>query len=514
MESNYAFTTNFATLDWVIVIIYLIATVGIGLIAKNYIKDMTDFVVAGRSIKSYLAIATMLGSEIGLVTVMYTAQKGFNGGFSAFHIGIAAGAACFLIGISGFIVVPLRKTGVMTIPEYYEMRFGRGVRIVGGAIMVTAGIMNMGMFLKASAIFLTELTGMADPVSLNWVMTILTAIVLVYTIIGGMVSVVITDYVQFVLLAFAMLGVSLLGIYQIGWEPLVETVKTVHGAPGFDPLNQDGFGITYVVWMFFTFGLVSCGVWPTAVARVLAAENERVVRHLFVWSSIGFMTRFIIPQFLGICALAWLAKLGPTTGYFTAEGLLTSNSDETLKAMPRYLAWAIPSGGIGLFAAGMLAAMMSTHCSYLLCWATSIVEDVVNPMMNGKLTMQWRMFLTRSMIFLVGVFLLAWSIWYPMEQDLLDYLAVSAGIYATGAVALLVLGLYWAGASRVGAYWALFSGLFAIVGLTPVRKFLHITNAELGLEINEAQIGLGTTALAVAAMVVGSLLFPDRTEKS
>jgi SSS family solute:Na+ symporter len=511
MMEAYTYTTNFTPWDWGIVVVYLLASVAIGLIANRYVKDMTDYVVAGRSIRSYLAIATMLGSEIGLVTVMYTAQKGFNAGFSAFHIGVVAGVTCLLVGLSGFIVVPLRRTGVMTIPAYYEQRFGRGTRILGGAIMALAGIMNMGVYLKASGLFLTELTGLADPMMVHWVMAVLTAVCLAYTIIGGMVSVVITDYVQYVLLALALLGVSLFAVTQIGWEPLVETVKTVHGAAGFDPFDQGGFGVAYILWMVFTFGLVSCAVWPTAVARVLAAENEHVVRHLYVWSSIGFMTRFIIPQFLGICALAWLWKLGPETGYFLADGALIQNSDETLKAMPRFLAWALPTGAIGLFAAGMLAAMMSTHCSYLLCWATTIVEDVVNPWMGAQLPVAKRLRLTRWMVFVVGVFLLAWSIWYPMDQDMLDYLAVSAAIFFTGAFALLVLGLYWRGASTVGAYGALLAGLLAIFGLTPVRKLLRLTNEDLQVEITEAHIGLGTTALAFLAMILGSLLFPNKT---
>lgn len=507
---SYTFTTNFTIWDWLIVAVYLVATVAIGLMAKKYVKDMTDFVVAGRSIKPYLAIATMLGSEIGLVTVMYTAQKGFNGGFAAFHIGVVAGAVCLLIGLTGFIVVPLRKTGVMTIPDYYEQRFGSGVRMVGGTIMVLAGIMNMGVFMKASAVFLTELTGISDPALINWVMTILTAAILLYTIVGGMVSVVITDYVQFVLLALAMLGVSVYSMNQIGWDSLVNTVKTVHGVAGFDPFNQEGFGPLYVIWMVFTFGLVSCALWPTAVARVLAAENEEVVGHLYIWSSIGFMTRFIIPQFLGICALAWLYKLGPQTGYFAADGSLIADPDASLKAMPRYLAWALPVGGIGLFAAGMLAAMMSTHCSYLLCWATTIVEDVINPAVGRKLSMNRRLLLTRIMVFVVGVFLLAWSILYPMDQDLLDYLAVSAAVFAAGAFPLLTLGLYWKGASRTGAYIALATGWIALLGLTPVRNAVGFTDEKLGIQLSEAHIGLSTIGIAFAACVIGSLLFPDR----
>ena len=108
--------TNFGTLDWLIVAVYMAATVGVGLYMNRYIRDMGDYIVAGRSLKSRLAVATMIGSELGLVTVMYSAQKGFTGGFAAFHIAVIAGVVTFIVGMTGFIVVPLRRLGVMTIP--------------------------------------------------------------------------------------------------------------------------------------------------------------------------------------------------------------------------------------------------------------------------------------------------------------------------------------------------------------------------------------------------------------
>src|ERR687890_643972 len=89
--------TNFSTIDWVIVAVYLLATIAAGLAVKKYVSNMGDFVVAGRSLNSYLGIATMLGSEIGLVTVMYAAQKGFAGGLAAFYIGLVGGILCLLV---------------------------------------------------------------------------------------------------------------------------------------------------------------------------------------------------------------------------------------------------------------------------------------------------------------------------------------------------------------------------------------------------------------------------------
>ena len=155
--------TNFTGWDWAIVAAYLVGTVVIGLYANRYIENMSDYIVAGRSLKSSLGIATMLGSEIGLVTVMYAAQKGFTAGFAAFHIGLVAGLVPLIVGLTGFLVVPLRRLNVMTIPEFYELRFGKGVRILGGTILALVGIVNMGVFLRAGALFVAGLTGMSDP---------------------------------------------------------------------------------------------------------------------------------------------------------------------------------------------------------------------------------------------------------------------------------------------------------------------------------------------------------------
>ncbi len=139
--------TNFGVFDGCIAVVYLLCIVGLGVIIRKYVTTISDFMVAGRSVKTCLAIATMIGTELGLVTVMYSAQKGFTGGFAAFHIALASALATLIIGLTGFIVVPLRRLGVMTIPEFYEKRFDRRVRILGGLILAFSGILNMGLFL-------------------------------------------------------------------------------------------------------------------------------------------------------------------------------------------------------------------------------------------------------------------------------------------------------------------------------------------------------------------------------
>jgi len=496
--------TNFTPLDWVIVGAYLMGTVAIGLWVNRYIKGMGDFLVAGRSLRTRLGIATMIGSELGLVTAMFAAQKGFTNGFAAFHIGLMAGIATLVVGITGFIVVPLRRMGVMTIPEFYEKRFGsRKLRIFGGIVLASAGILNMGLFLRAGGEFVAGITGI-EWEAVKWVMTAMILLVLVYTALGGMVSVVITDYVQFVVLSLGLILACVLAVVKVGWSNLIDGVYAIHGEAGFNPFASDGVGGSYVGWMFF-MGVISCAVWQTAVMRACAAESVSVVRRMYLWSSLGFMIRFMIPQFIGICALVYFFQSGDDT-FFDVSGQMSEDSKVTMRAMPVFLGQLLPMGVIGLVAAGMTAAFMSTHDTYLLCWSSVITEDVVNPSRGGRMSQGARLRLTRVLLFVIAGFLVTWGLWYELGQDLWDYMAVSGAIYFTGAFAILLLGLYWKGATAAGAFIALCIGLLAVIGLKPVQELLKIDTLILERGIGSEHIGLSVAALALIAMVVVSLL--------
>ncbi len=538
--------TNFTVIDWVIVILYPLISVGIGLYVRKFIVNMSDFVVAGRGLGVCLGIATMTGTELGLITVMYSSQKGFTGGFAAFHIALAAGIVTFLVGATGFFVYRLREMGVMTIPEFYERRFDRKTRILGGIMMAAGGILNMGLFLKVSSMFIVGITGLSaasvtGEASVDWVLTsvmiALTALVLIYTCLGGMVSVVIADYVQFVVLSFGLLAASALAMYHLGWDNIVNTVQQNMDKAGFDPtVAEGGFGWEYIVWMGFT-GLVSCAIWPTAVARALAMDSPQAVKRQYMFTSVSFMIRFLIPYFWGICAFVFvmqheeLKQLFFPAGYPVPKPLPEGAAPlDNLLAMPLMLGRVLPMGLIGLITAGMLAAFMSTHDSYLLCWSSVLTQDVIAPLREARgrpISAKARVALTRVLIVVIGVAVLIWGIVYVGEDDIWDYMAVTGAIYSTGAFALLLGGLYWRRASSTGAFLGLLTGCSAVLGLSPVQQGLGIAltwllkvtapiwggvpeQSSVVIEIPGARVGLITVGVTVFVMIVGSLLFPDR----
>jgi len=409
---------------------------------------------------------------------------------------------------------------VMTIPEFYERRFGRNVRILGGTILAFSGILNMGMFLKAGAMFVFGVTGMSSDTHLKIIMTALLAMVLLYTTLGGMVSVAVLDYIQFVVLSISLVVASVLSINHLGWTNIVDTVQKAKGAAGFDPFHEAGFGWSYVLWMFF-LGLVSCAIWQTAVIRACSAKSTKIVKQIYVLSSIGFLIRFLIPYFFGIAAFVFVFNTGALHDkFFPASG--SADPELSLLAMPIFLSRVLPTGLIGITCAGMLAAFMSTHDSYLLCWSSVLTQDVVAPWFKNGLSSRTRLLLTRIFIVSIGLFILVWGLWYPLGQDLWDYMAISGAIYFIGGFSLLAFGLYWKRASCVGAYLALFSAFFAVLGLTPVQNMFSATLAPIKRwldvpadePISSAVVGLTVLTTAVVLMVVGSLLFPDKKPNS
>lgn len=513
--------TNFSGIDWGIVVVYLVVSVAIGIIANKYIGNMTDYVVAGRGVRTALSVATLTGTELGLVTVMYNAQVGFEGGFASFHIGLFAGVVTFFVGFTGFIVADLRRHKVLTIPEFYGKRYGQGVQIYGALLLSLGGIFCMGLYLNTGAKFIVGITGLPmDGTMLKLVMVALLSLVLFYTVLGGMVSVILTDYVQFVVLSTGLLVTTGIALYAMSWGDIVNVVVSEQGEAGYNPLMPEGpFGPSYMMWMVF-LGLVVSAVWPTSVARALACDSERTVRRQYMFGALSFTIRTIIPFFWGIAAFATIMVVPELKEAFR-PGEQSPDALDSLFAMPVFLGRILPIGLIGLVTAAMIAAFMSTHDSYLLCWSSVLTNDVVVPLVGRDLSQRAQIYIARGFIVAIGVIILLISFFFPLKQRLWDFMAMTGALYFCGAFALLVAGLYWKRASTAGAYAALTAGFFAFMGFEDFRgmvlyKVLPIsddTAAWLMDMATSGNVGLTTVGLACAGMVGGSLLFPDKVNR-
>ncbi|GBE44668.1 sodium/proline symporter [bacterium BMS3Bbin10] len=461
--------------------------------AKSGLKE---FFVSGRDLGLGTAIATLGATEIGLITIAYNAQKGFNEGFSAFHIGLAALIGCAFVGAIGFVVKPMRRTGVLTLPEYYEQRFGRDIRIFGAIVMALGGILNMGLFLKVASIFLSAmLLAKGVDINVNLLMVVLIAGAVLYTCYGGMRSVIITDVFQFILLSAGLLFAVVFLSSLVPFDQAISIVRENKGAGGFDPIVNENFGLSYVLWMILVAGVVSASIWPTALTRALCIEKEETVQRAYLIASVIFLARMVVPAFLGVLAFAYFA--GPSLG--PGELLASYGGDSDLVATPLMLGHAMPGWLLAFLAVAMFASFMSTQDSYLFCWASILSRDVLGPIFGTVENERAQKWGTRAFIVLIALYELYWGLIYDGGEDIWDYLAVSGSIYFCSGIVLLAGGLYWKGATRRGALWALILGFSAIVALAPVKTALGLDG------VSSPVIGFAAIGLSLFGFVAGSL---------
>ena len=461
--------------------------------------DLTEFFVSSRDLGLWRAIATLGATEIGLITIAYNAQKGFSAGFAAFHIGAAAFIGCAIVGLTGFVVKPLRRTGVLTIPEYYGKRYGQDVRVFGAIVMALGGILNMGLFLKVASLFIVALMGgPANQTVVTTMMVVLVVIAVAYTCYGGMRSVIMTDVFQFILI---LAGVVIAIVFMLGiipWEKAVSVVSSQKGEAGFNPVINEDFGPTYMLWMVLVAGIVSSAIWPTALSRALCIEREQDVSRTYLIASLVFMGRMALPAFLGVLAFVYFAGLD-AGGIGDTTIINQFGSDADLVATPAMLGQALPGWLVGFLAVAMFASFMSTQDGYLFCWASIISRDIVGPLTGKTENSTFQINATRLGIVLIALYELYWGLIYSGEEDIWDYLNVSGAIYFCSGIVLLAGGLYWKRATRRGAILALIFGFSAIAGLGPVKSMLGL-DAWTG-----PQIGFASIALSLLAFIVGSL---------
>ncbi len=482
--------THFSWIDGSIVGLYLLITMAVGLSVRKYVGKVEHFLVAGREMDVYLGIASLAATEFGIVTCMSSAELGYKHGFAGASVGITYALAMFLVGYTGFCVKKLRESGVVTIAELFEKRFGSRIRWWSGLVIVVGGLLNMGTFLRQGGDFLTTVCGL-DVGNLEIIMTVLLVGVAVYTIVGGMLSVLVTDYLQFITMSIGLLAVTFLMLADIPWTSLVEVVRKHHGDGGFNPFINPKLGWPFVIFNAL-LNLAAVLTWQTTIARLLSAKDTKTGQRVYTATSFFFVCQFLIPAVWGIGALATIEP-----------GLI--DPDSPAQAMPIFISRTVPTGLMGLLVAAMLAADMSTDSAYMLTWGSVIYNDLLAPLRKGTWSDRFGLLVNRIIIALIGLFLLFFGLWYEIgDNGIWAYLTVTGTIYLSSMSTLLVACCYWRRANDWGAAAAIAVG--AVFPLAYLLLEQLSATQELAQKIGPYYSGIAAFVGAAVAMIAGSLL--------
>lgn len=475
-------------LDGGIIGFYILISLLVGLSLRKYVSNVEDYLVAGREVNLYAGMASLAATEFGIVTCMAAAQLGYRYGFSGAMVGLLLCTSMYLVGKTGFCIKPLRDANAMTLPEFFEKKYSPRVRWATGVIIVIGGLLNTGIFLRTGGDFLVAVVGL-NPDYLEITMTILLIIVALYTVLGGMISVLVTDFLQFILMSAGMIIVTIYIVYTIGWGNILNAVQDTYGAAGFNPFINKNLGWQYVAYTFLT---VSATVltWQTMISRVLACKDSTVAKKMYTKTSFFYIVRSLIPVSWGLAALTiWKPDM---------------LGGAPITAMPKFLSAALPTGLIGIVVAAMLAADMSTDSSYLLGWASVIYNDILAVLHKGTWSEKKAVLINKVLVAAIGLFLLFYGLWYPLKSDLWVYMTLTASIYSVSVSTLLIAACCWKRANTWGAYAAIVVGsatplLFLVMQQVPAT-------AELAKSIGPYYSGIAAFVFAWIAMIIGSNL--------
>jgi SSS family solute:Na+ symporter len=473
-------SNHFSLLDWGLIVAFLGGYAWLGVRARSHSSSVDEFLVMGRRLGPWWGVATLAASETGLITLIYFAEEAYLSGFVAFTLAAVAALTMFAVGWTGLVIKRLRALEVRTVPEFMEKRYDANVRSLAGVAMFIVGVLNMGIFLQGESAFMAAIMGLPQS-HVSWVMAVMLVVVVAYTMLGGMYSVVLTDVVQFVMI---VVGVAVTTYFVLlhagGWSGLVAAVDHSYGDAGFLPWRAPRFGLLFLIWTTLYY-LSGWSTWQPVVARVLSMKDVDLSLKLFRWSSLFMFMRAGFPMLWGLGALA---ILGPK---------VTSSL-----ALPKMLVQIIPSGVIGLVTVGFISASMSTYSSYLLAFSSILLQDVIGPHTRKPWDGRQRILAMRAGTVLIAVFIFAWASFYRFPESLFRFITLSGSLAYAATLSTLVGGIYWKRTNVAGAYCA-----FVGSALPPIAAIADTS-------IDPTYAGLLSFVLAPLGLLAGSLWLSPR----
>jgi len=317
------------------------------------------------------------------------------------------------------------------------------------------------------------------PSRLPLVMGVLLIVVLSYTTLGGMFSVVLTDVVQFVLIILGVTVTTFLVIRSAGgWSHMVSVVMARYGSGGFTFWDSHRYGIQFLLWSTLYY-VAGWSTWQPVVARVLSMRDIETGLHLYRLSSVFMFLRAAVPMIWGIGALAIVGTVTPSSA-----------------ALQTVMVRILPAGLIGLTTVAFVSATMSTFSSYFLAFSSILLQDVIAPLLRKPPSDAARLKLMQMCTVGMGAMIYLWAMFYHFPESVFRYLTLTGSLSYAASLTTLVGGIYWKRAGVRGAYLAFAaSAVFPTIGL-------------VWPSFSPTLAGLLSFTLAPLGLIIGSLMWP------
>ena len=426
----------------VFVLAYLALTIAIGLYAARRVHNSKDFLVAGKSLPLYINMATVFATWYGAETVLSVSAEAAMGGLNAVPADpFGASAALLLFAI--FFAKILYRMDLLTIGDFYRKRYGKSIEVATSFAITASYLGWTSAQMTALGLVLMVLSGGA--ITLTQGILIGAAIVLFYTIWGGMWAVALTDMFQTVVIVFGMVVVALFVGEMAGGVDKVIDFAVAEGKFEFWPKGGAAEWFTFIA-AFLTMALGSIPQ-QDVFQRVMSAKNEKTaVRGTVLGASFYFIFAFV-PMFIAVGALLIDPKL---VELFQAE-----DAREVQRILPDLILAKMPLWVQVLFFGALLSAILSTASGALLAPSALFAENVLKPFMPN---IGDRRFLVLIRTVLVTFTICALLFALNSRSTMYEMVQNAYKVTMVGALAPLAFGVFWKRATTQGALLSIMAG--------------------------------------------------------
>lgn len=484
-----------AFLDWLVIGIFAIALIGIIVwVMKQKQNNAADYFLGGKD-ATWIAIgASIFASNIGSEHLIGLAGSGASSGMAMAHWEIQG----WMILLLGWVFVPFyTRSMVYTMPEFLEKRYNPQSRTILSAISLISYVLTkVAVTVYAGGLVFQQVFGIDTlwGIDFFWIAAIgLVILTALYTIFGGMKSVLYTSVLQTPILLLGSLIILVLGLKELGgWDEMMRICSSV-------TVNEYGDHMTNLIrnngdpnypWLGALIGSAVIGFWywctdQFIVQRVLSGKDEKEARRGTIFGAYLKLLPVFLFLIPGMIAFAIhqqsLAAGGEGFLPMLANGNINSDA-----AFPTLVAKLLPAGVKGLIVCGILAALMSSLASLFNSSAALFTIDFYQrfrPDTEPKKLVRIGQAAT-IVIVILGI------LWIPIMRSMGDvlykYLQEVQSVLAPGIAAAFLLGVCWKRTTAQGGMWALIAGL--VIGLTRLGAKIYYENAAILPGGNESNI--------------------------
>jgi len=463
------------------VVLYIAASIGIGLYAALRVHNTRDYAVAGRSLPFFVVTATVFATWFGSETVLGIPAEFIQNGLGGV-VEDPFGSSICLVLVGLFFAAKLYKMDLLTIGDFYRRRFNPTVEMITSLAIVASYLGWVSAQIVALGLVFNVLSGgaLAMPVAIMLGAAIVTG----YTMFGGMVSVAWTDFMQMTIIIIGLLYIAWFVGEQAGGVHKVLAHAQAAGRMQFLPEPK----LRDMLWFFGAAITMMFGSIPQqdVFQRVTSARTVRISVWATVAGGVLYFFFAFVPMYLGYSAS------------LVDADLVKSNLENTPQhILPQLVLAHTPQLAQIMFFGALLSAIMSTASGTLLAPSVTFTENVLKRFLRKDLTDRQFLWTMRAVVagFAVTVTVFALN----SSSGIYEMVGNAYKVTLVGAFVPLVAGLYWKRANSQGALLSIAFGMATWLAMEAVAPEALVPPQLAGF------------AVAVVWMVIGSLMPSLRT---